>query len=63
MAGLTSIPPKILSLRVVGGTPNALDMIIEVELVNPSNARLLAGDVHFQMKYRGEVFGYVALAS
>ncbi|KAF9958423.1 hypothetical protein BGZ70_009193 [Mortierella alpina] len=61
LQSLTNPAPTIKSLQVVEGTPNALTMAIDVEMVNPSSITLSAGDVALDLFYKSVRLGTVKM--
>ncbi|KAJ1923184.1 hypothetical protein IWQ60_006039 [Tieghemiomyces parasiticus] len=61
MEGLSSVPTKIESFEVTGGTKDAMLLDIDVSLINPSRVQIHTGDVHFLMLYEGDRVGKVTL--
>ncbi|KAL8278093.1 hypothetical protein RQP46_009553 [Phenoliferia psychrophenolica] len=55
LESLATYPTTILSVDVVGGTPDAIILAIDVGLTNPSNLDLMVGNVTFQL-FNGKSF-------
>lgn len=49
LAGLTKYPTIINSVDVTGGSAQAIDLAVQLSVVNPSNLNLSTGDVTFQL--------------
>jgi hypothetical protein len=60
LAGLKQYPTIINSVDVIGGTPDAVSLVVGTTVVNPSNLNLSTGDATFQLVNR-DVVGNVTL--
>lgn len=57
MNGFMSVPPKVLTMKVVGGTERGVELALTVKLYNPSQLSLYTGDLTFDLYYANTRFG------
>lgn len=59
--GLTTYPTIIDSVDVTGGASDAIQLAVDLTLVNPSNLNLSVGDTTFQLSNQGVILGNATL--